>query len=61
MLMGLVSLIEPTSIVEALLDTGWILAMQEELSHSLEMMYGILCQDLKKPMILELNGSSKTN
>jgi hypothetical protein len=31
-LMGLVSLIEPTSIDEALLDNDWILAMQEELN-----------------------------
>ena len=30
-LLGLVSLIEPTSVYEALLDTNWILAMQEEL------------------------------
>ena len=31
-LMGLVSLIEPTSIDEALLDNDWILAMQQELN-----------------------------
>ena len=31
-LMGLVSLIEPSSIDEALLDNDWILAMQEELN-----------------------------
>ena len=30
--MGLVSLIEPTTIDEALLDNDWILAMQEELN-----------------------------
>ena len=32
MLLGLVSLIEPTSIEEALLDKDWILAMEEELN-----------------------------
>ena len=31
-LLGLVSLIEPTSINEALQDNDWILAMQEELN-----------------------------
>ena len=31
-LMGLVSLIEPSSVDEALLDNDWILAMQEELN-----------------------------
>ena len=31
-LLGLVSLIEPTSIEEALLDKDWILAMEEELN-----------------------------
>lgn len=30
--MGLVSVIEPTSIDEALLDTKWVLAMQEEIN-----------------------------
>ena len=31
-LLGLVSLIEPTSVDETLLDTKWILAIQEELN-----------------------------
>jgi hypothetical protein len=31
-MLGLLSLIEPTSIDEALLDDGWIVAMHEELN-----------------------------
>jgi hypothetical protein len=31
-LLGLISLIEPTNIEEALMDDGWIIAMQEELN-----------------------------
>jgi len=31
-LLGLISLVEPTSIDEALKDDGWIVAMQEELN-----------------------------
>ena len=30
-MIGLLSMIEPTAVDEALLDDGWILAMQEEL------------------------------
>ena len=31
-MIGLLSMIEPTTVDEALLDDGWILAMQEELN-----------------------------
>jgi len=32
-MIGLLSVIEPTTVNEALSDDGWILAMQEELNH----------------------------
>jgi len=31
-MIGLISMIEPTTVDEALSDDGWILAMQEELN-----------------------------
>ena len=57
--LGLISMIEPTSVDEALSDDGWILSMQEELISSKEMMFGIWLQDHQRRTLLEQNGCSE--
>ena len=58
--LGLLSMIEPSKVDEALTDDGWILAMQDVIN-SKEMMCGILYLSLNTKTLLEPNGCLGTS
>jgi len=59
--LGLLSMLEPTIVNEALTDDGWILAMKDELNQFKEMMCGILYLSLNTRTLLEPNGCLGTS
>jgi len=61
-MLGLLSMIEPTFVDEALSDDEWIVVMQEELDQfQTNDVYGILLQNYIRRTLLEKNGCSETS